>query len=158
MSSEHGAQETFKKLDEVEAELEIQCPNPRKVRLIEIHKEYNPTEIQDMLQAFGSHIAYLTAFVATLEAQTHALKETYKAGIQVAVSKIDPKLSLTAREGEVLATQDIFNSTKKLQIVNESALIMAKGWLEAYEAAYTTVSRMVTLLVGEQTLQTGRHA
>ena len=149
---------TFDKLDAFEADLEKMMPNPGKVRLIDINKEYSPTELQDMLQHFGSYLATLHWNVAMIEAQTHALKESLKTGLQVRVVGADPKLTVSAREAEVLAGDELLRDTRRLQIDNESVLILAKGWLSAYEAAYAAISRIVSLTIGEASLQTGRHA
>lgn len=147
----------FQQLDEFERELGEAVPNPGTGRLIDIDREYNPTELQDILQRFGSYLATLNVAVAKIEAQTHALKESYKTGMQVAVASRDPKATLSARESEVLSAQELFRETRRLQISNEAILLLAKGWLASYEAAFQTVSRLITLRLGEASLATGRH-
>jgi len=147
----------FKHLDELEADLEKQMPNPGKVRLIELDKEYLPTELRDLLQRFGSYLANLYHIEAMVEAQGHALREGFKTGLTVAIAQSGSTANtVTAKEAEVLANNELLRDTRKMQIDHEATLILIKGWRTSYEQAHQTVSRLITLAIGEVQLQTNR--
>jgi hypothetical protein len=150
----YGWWSTFKKLDEFESDLEKQIPNPGKQRLLDIDKEYLPFELRDLLQRFGSYIATLHHLEGMVEAQCLTLKEGFKTGMSVAITQLEsPEATVSGRESQVLATNELFRQTKRMQIDNEAILALLKGWREAYETAWNTTSRLITLAVGEAQLQ-----
>lgn len=151
-------QSVFTGLEEFEKELEKEVPNPSRTRLISTTEEYSPTELSDMLQAFGSYVSTLTHMEALLEAQCHALKESYKTGISIAASRLESRTTTqSGREAEVLSGEELFRQTRRLQIDHESRLILIKGWRSSYDNAWATISRIISLRIGEASLQTGRH-
>lgn len=157
----YGWWTTFRKIDEFEADLEKMVPHPVKQRLIDIDKEYTPTELSDLLQKFGSYLAILHHTEGVVEAQCHALKEGFKTGLSVATAKYESKsktTAVTAKEAEVLAGNELLKQTRRLQIDNEACLIIVKSWRQSYEQAFATASRLVTLMLGEAQLQTSRYA
>jgi hypothetical protein len=77
--------------------------------------------------------------------------------MSVATTKVEAS-SVSGKEALVLADNETFREIRKMQIENEAILLCLKGWREAYEAAYTSISRIVSLEIGEVSLQTGRHA
>lgn len=147
----------FKHLDELEADLEKQIPNPGKVRLLDLDKEYLPAELRDLLQHFGSYLSNLHHIEAIIEAQGHALREGFKTGLTVAMAQSNSSAStVSGKEAEVLANNELLRDTRKMQIDHEATLILIKGWRQAYEQAFQTVSRLITLAIGEVQLQTNR--
>lgn len=155
----YGWWTTFKKIDEFEADLEKMVPHPVKSRLIDIDKEYLPSELSDLLQKFGSYLAILHHTEGVIEAQCHALKEGFKTGLSVATARHESKATaVTAKEAEVLAGNELLKQTRRLQINNEACLIIVKSWRQSYEQAFATASRLVTLMLGEAQLQTTRYA
>lgn len=153
----YGWWSTFKTLDEFEAELDKLVPNPANTRQIELDQEYTPEELRNLLQHFGSYLTTLNGLEARAEAQCHALKEGFNTGIKIAVANAaDKKGTVSAREGDVLAASDLFKHTKRMQIDNESVLLLIKGRRSAYEEAWATTSRLISLMLGEVQLQTPR--
>lgn len=147
------------KVDKFEEDLGKLVPNPRYQRLIQIEREYTPTELSDLLQQFGSYLATLHATEGKIESECHLLKEGYKTGMSVAVAKTETSATtLAGKEAEVLVGNEGFREIRKMQIENEAILVTIKGWRLAYEAAYASISRIISLAIGEVTLQTGRHA
>lgn len=148
----------FKRLDEFELDLEKLVPNPGKQRLIDLDHEYTPAELRELLQRFGSYLASLHNLEGKIEGQCHALREGFKNGIAIAVANSESKTStITGKEAEVLASNELFKQTKRMQIDHEATLLVIKGWRQAYEQAWATVSRIISLNLGEVQLQTGRH-
>lgn len=148
----------FKDIDEIEIDLEKLMVHPGKERLIEIGKEYNPTELRDMLQTFGSNVSTLHVIEGKISGHCHGLREGFKTGMAIAIARLDSKAAtITAKENEILDKQELFRDTKKLQIKNEACLELVQGWRKAYENAWSTVSRIISLEIGEASLQTGRH-
>lgn len=149
----------YKKLDEFEKDLAQMVPNPGEYRLLKLEGEYTPVELSDMLQHFGSYLANLHYMEAMIEAQCHGLKEGFKTGLQVAMASSESEAkTVAAREGEVLANNELLKENRRNQINQEACLILIKGWREAYEIAWQTVSRIITLRQSELVLQTGRYA
>lgn len=150
----------YEKLDDYErTTLRAICPSPGATPLLDIGREYTATELADLLQHFGSYLASIHYQEAMLGSKVHALKESYRTGMQVAMARQDTKSkSVGAAEGEILASNDQFSNLRKMQIEAEAALILVKGWIESYEAAYNTISRLITLHGVDVSLATGRHA
>jgi len=146
----------FNKIDEFEKELSRLVPNPDHI--LNTNKEYTPNELRDLLQRFGSYLSTLHNLEGKMEAQSHAVKEGYKAGMSVAVAKSESKAtSVSGKENEVLANNEIFKDAKRMQIDYECQLLLLKGWRQAYEQGWATVSRLITITIGEANLQTSRY-
>lgn len=142
-------QNTYQKLDALVLDLEKIAPNPTKYRLIDLDKEYTPQELRDLLQKFGSYLSSIHPIEARIEAECHAIKEGLKTGLSIAVVKEEKNGTIKDREAYVLSINEALKKTRMLQIDNESSLIIVQGWRKAYEAAYTCVSRIITLELGE---------
>lgn len=150
MSESFSIEEAREKLDQFQAQLEQLVPNPSGYRLLDIGKEYIPTELRDLLQCYGSYLANLHALEGRIEAEALIVDRGLKTGLSVAVGQSDSKATtITAKEAEVFASNPAFRDLKKLQIYNDSYLALIKGWREAYSSAYATVSRLISLLLGE---------
>lgn len=150
MSEEsYTLQHTYQKLDALVVDLEKIAPNPTKYRLIDLNKEYTPQELRDLLQKFGSYLSSIHPIEARIEAECHAIKEGLKTGLSIAVARAEKEGTVKDREAHILSTNEALKKTRMLQIDNESSLIIVQGWRKAYEAAYTCVSRIVTLELGE---------
>lgn len=148
----------FHSMDEFEEELEKEVPNPSKTRQIDINKEYTPTELRDLLQHFGSYLSTLHRIEARVEAQAHALKSGFNTAMAVAAARSQSKsTTVSAREAEVLVGNELLKQTRRMQIDQEAMHILIKGWVASYEAAYTAISRIISIELGEVALQTGRH-
>lgn len=154
----YGWWSTFKKLDDVELDLERLMPNPGKVRLLDLEVEYSPYELRELLQRFGSYLATLHHMESLIEAQGHALKEGFNNGMKVAMAQTTSKeTTVTGKESEILASNEVFKHTKRMQIDHEATLLLVKGWRQSYEQAWSTVSRLMSLVIGEAQLQTNRY-
>lgn len=146
-----------KHVDDFEAGLEKLVVNPRKERILPIDREYTPVELRDMLQRFGSSLAILSSMEGKIESECHLLKEGLKTSTAITVVKEKPKTgSVSGDEAFVLEGSEALRHIRKLQIYNESVLLALKGWRRAYDDAYVSVSRMISIQIGELTLQTGR--
>lgn len=149
----------YESLHEYENDLKQQIPHPGEYRLLKLEGEYTPTELSDMLQHFGSYLATLHYLEGMLEAQCHALKEVFKTALQVSMASGESEAkTVAAREGEAIASNELLRETRRNQIEMEAKLLLLKGWREAYDIAWSTTSRIITLRGGELALQTGRHA
>lgn len=148
----------FAAMEDVEHQLEQLMPNPGKHTLIERGKEYTPQELESLLQDFGGYLSLLHVMLGKNAGSAHALKQGYNASIQVGLANQEAKQgSVTAREGELLADNELLKQTKRMQIQSESIMEMLKGWVDAYENAWNTVSRMITVQMGEAAMSTNRH-
>lgn len=145
----------FDEMDSVEASLEKEMLNPAKARLINHNQEYTGAELRAQLQYLGSCLSVLHATVAKTEAQGYALDESFKMGMKVAIKDVAGP-TLAERESTVLTQNEVFRKTKKMGINHEALLILLKGWVKAYEAAYTAISRMLSMDLGEMGMQTSR--
>lgn len=145
----------FEDIEGVEASLEKEMLNPAKSRLINHNHEYTSGELRGLLQYLGSCVSVLHTMVAKTEAQGYALDDSFKVGMQKAIKDITGP-TLTEREATVLDQNEIFRRTKKMSINHKAILTLLKGWVKSYEAAYTAVSRMMSLDIGEISLQTSR--
>jgi hypothetical protein len=147
----YGWWTTFEKIDEVVQNLEkMGIPNPSGTYLIDINKEYSPEELRSLLQRFGSYLSILYGLEGKVEGQCHALKEGYKTGLQVAlVRQTTNGKTVKDREGEIVSGNDMFLTTRRMEIDNESVLKVIQGYRKSYESAYNTISRLITLMLGE---------
>lgn len=148
---DYGWWKTFEKMDATKDDLKnMGIPNPAGTRLIDWDKQYSPPELRDMLQRFGSYLSILYGLEGEIEGQCHALKEGYKTGVQVAMVRSESAAkTIKDREGEVISGNELFLSTKRMEIDNESILKLVQGYRKAYESAYNTISRLITLMLGE---------
>jgi len=146
----------FKDIDAIEIELEREMLNPAKARLIEHNREYTPVELRGLLQLFGSNLAILHAIQAKTDAQGYALDESFKVGMKIAIKEIPGGDTIASKEGTILQQNALFKQTKRMAINHESVLITIKGWVKAYEAAYTAVSRMLSMDLGEMEMTSVR--
>lgn len=144
----------FNKLEDLIKELEKICPDPAKGRIIDIEKEYTPQELRDLLQKFGSYLSSLHTIEAKIEAQCHAIKEGLKTGISLSVSQMENKATIKDREANLLASNESLRELKRMQIYYESYLTLVQGWRQAYHSAYSTISRLITLMLGEIQIET----
>lgn len=148
MSESYSLQQTYGKLDALILDLEKIAPNPAKYRLIDLEREYTPQELRDLLQRFGSYLSSIHPIEARIEAECHAVREAMKTGVSVAMLT-EEKGTIKEKEASVLTHNDGLRLTRGLQIDCESSLILIQGWRKAFEAAYTCVSRLITLMLGE---------
>lgn len=157
MTEEHFTIEGARdKVDAFERDLAKMVPNPRQQRLLDLDKDYTEYELQGLLQKFGSYLATLDSMEGKMESECHLLKEGLKSGVAVLAAKSESKeKTITAREAEVLADSSGLRVIRKWQIENEACLLALKGWRRAYEDAYAATSRIISLRVGELSLQTG---
>jgi hypothetical protein len=149
MSEPYSVAVATEKLDEFQKSLEMLIPNPSNYRLLDLNREYTPQELRDLLQKYGSYVATLCSLEGRLEAESVLVDKGLKTGLAVAITQLDPKTTIAAREAEVLASSDTFRDLRKMQIYNEAYSALLKGWKDAYQQAYTTVSRLISLLLGE---------
>lgn len=148
----------FKDIDDYEREIGKIIPDPVKNPLIQTDHEYTPTELSDMLQQLGSYLSILYAHESKVEAHCNALREGFKTGLQVAMARYETESkTVKGQEAEILSGNELFLQTKRMEIKDESILLVISGWRKAYEQAYATISRIVSLRIGEVSLQTGRH-
>ena len=147
------------RLEQFAAQLEELVPNPVKRRLINTEHEYTALELKDLLQMLGSHLATLTAVAGKLEAECHLLKETFKKDMSMALARNATSATQVAiKEGEILVINKELQQIKYMQIESEAFFLLVKSWRNAYDDAYTSISRIVTLEIGEISLQTSRNA
>lgn len=145
-------------LDQIELSLEQHMPNPSKIALIE-EREYTPTELQDLLQKLGGHLATLHTLLGKNYATAHSLKEGFKGAIRVGMVDMETKeTTIAGKEAELMAHSELLRQTKRIEIQSEASISLLKGWVDAYETAWQTISRIITLRMGEASLSTGRHA
>lgn len=143
----------YKKIDEVEEQLASMMPHPGKGRLIDIDKEYLPSELRDLLQRFGSYLATLHYQQGMLEAQVHGIKEGFKTSMNVALSQLDSKAAtVSVREGEVISSNALLRETRKMWIEREAVLLLLQGWVKSFEAAYASISRIASIEISELSL------
>lgn len=125
--------------------LEI-CPNPGNVRLLELDKEYTNSELRHLLQTFGSYLATLSYNQKKIEAECNLLKKALKTGTAQAMLAQRPEGStVTEKEAFLLKTNQSLMYARKMEIINEMYLDLIKGWVDAYDNAYTAVSRIVSV-------------
>jgi Arc/MetJ family transcription regulator len=148
----------FPVLSQWEAYLESRVPSPIKNRLIQVDNEFTLSELKDMLQILGSHIATLVAIAGKQQAECHLLKETFKKSMSRALANHRSEATqVTIKEAEVLEASEVLQLIKDDQLESEACFMFTKSWVDAYEDAYTSISRIVSVELGEASLQTGRH-
>lgn len=148
-----------KHLDTFKEQLSKLVPDPATTRFLIPDKEYMPVELRDFLQLFGGYLGTLYPIEAQIKADCHIVKEGLKTGLSVAMVNTEGKYSTVKdKESTVLAGNEILLHYRKLQIENEACLELISGWVKAYDALYTAVSRIISIQLGELTLNTGRHA
>lgn len=145
----------FKSLDELEAKLTKVMLNPDQQPLLD-DRDKSPSELSELIQRYGGYISYLQGIAGRLRAEALALRESYKTGMAVSTAAIKTG-SEKAKEAQVLESNELFRQTKRLEIQTEAALEMVEGWIKAYDIAWQSVSRTVTLHMGDVSLQTGRR-
>lgn len=149
-------------VDAFVVELAKICEDPSTVRLLKIGEEYTPEQLQELLQRYGSYIGSLINTEKKIGADIYLLKQSYRTGMDIAMAKEVFPATVTAqrtREAFILAKDEMgapYRTAKTLLIKEEACYQVVKGWREAYEAAYAAVSRIVSLVVGEQGMQGGQ--
>ena len=153
-----GYWSVYKQIDEFEADLENKfgIPNPRRVRLIDVNKEYTIAEAKALIQIFGSHLAVLHGFSGVIRGQTLGLKKSFEEGMRIAVSQIPGAGSVTSKRGTALAANEVLAQAKRLEISNEAIVEVIDGWVSAYTKAWETISRMISVDQAEIGLQLNR--
>lgn len=139
-------------LADFERRLNDYVPNPTIRRLVTGDVEYSPDELTQMLQAYSGYIASLSGLLGKMEAEDNILKKGYKNTLRIAVAGFSSTAnSVSGKEAEFLAS-DEGASYRKVSgdiIKQESCLMLTRGWLRAYESAYTGISRVVTIMESE---------
>lgn len=156
MPEEYSLYRTYEKMDSIVKDLEKIAPNPITTRVIEYDKEYTPQELRDLLQRFGSFLSTIHPLEARIEAECYAIREALKTGMAICIANLDEKGTVKDREAMVMASNEGLRKTRMLQIDNESSLIIVQGWRKAYESAYSTTSRLITLALGEAEFMSSR--
>ena len=133
-------------------ELGKYVPDPSDKRLLDPDADYSPMQLQQFLQTFGAYISNLAALKRRMEAELLIQKRSAKATKMVTMARHRSGIgSVGQQEGEILASE---HGTRILEdelnlIKQESCLTFLKGWLEAYEQAYASASRVVEVLKAE---------
>lgn len=114
----------------------------------------DPAQLRPALQEFGSYVSWLEAQIGLIEGRKNALKQAYDVAVLVdsAGVKDNTKASEKSKEAQILAKSETLRATKRLQIENETLLYTARGLCAAYQRAWETVSRLITLQVSETEL------
>lgn len=147
-----------KSLDDFKESLGKMVPNPAACIWLEPNKEYMPVELRDFLQTFGGYLGTLYGIEGQIKAECHIIKEGLKTGLSVAMVNSEGKHpTVKDKEASVMAGNEMLLHYRKLQIQNEACLELVTGWRQSYDALYTAVSRIITIQMGELTLQTGRY-
>lgn len=158
MTEDFSIASARQKLDNFKDQLEKLVPNPGANRLLDLNREYTPDELRSLLQQFGSYISSLAAVVGQIEAEHLIVSEGLKTGMEIAMEQMELKgTTITQRKAELMANDSRFADLRKLEIMNEAMLALVRGWLKSYESAYASVSRIITLFIGETTVQSGRY-
>lgn len=142
-NDEWGWWSVFKSLEDLQSEVRGIMKDPTLEPLLE-RREYTPLDIQQLLTVFGGCLAWLYVTEGKMEAQAHALKESYKKAVATQTVNIVAN-SEKAKEAKALEDSEILRQTGKMAIGFESLLIYVKGVAKAYQAAYDSLSRIVTV-------------
>lgn len=143
------------KLDGFIADLTKLVPNPGAQRLLEINREYTPPELRSLLQQFSSYLSTLYGFQGRIEAESILINEAYKTGSDVAIlDSIEG--TITAKKARLIKENPAYARLRRLEIQNDAYKALLAGWIKSYESAYTGVSRIITLTVGELGAQSSR--
>lgn len=152
-------EKAYQQIEEFETKLKLICPSPNEVRLLELGKEYTNPELRALLQTFGSYLASLRALQGKISAEGNMLKKALKTGMAMATLAQHPEGSTVAeKEAKLLNDNVQLMHVRKMQIKSEMYLDIIKGWVDAYDDAYTAVSRIVSLQLGDESLATARHS
>lgn len=117
----------------------------------------SPVDLNKLLVEYGAHLSRLEGAVGLLQGKYIALKEGLATGMAVATAKIDePKVTEKSKEAKVMAGSETLRQTRRMQIETEAVLAAAKGMRDAYQRAWETVSRLISLWVNEATISGGR--
>lgn len=150
MSEDFTVDRAREKLDEFQASLEKLVPNPSSYRLLDLDREYTPVELRDILQRYSSYLATLYSLRGRIRAESIIVDRGFKTGMAVARSQNPAKTTTIAdKEADILANNEGFRELKKMQIFNETYEALIDGWIEAYGQAYSGVSRIISLFLGE---------
>lgn len=139
-------------LADFERRLNDYVPNPTMRRLVSGDVEYSPDELTALLQTYSGYIASLSGLLGKMEAEDNILKKGYKNTLRIAVAGFQSNTnSINAKEAEFLASPEgaPYRKVAGDIIKQESCLMLTKGWLKAYESAYTGISRVVTIVESE---------
>jgi len=113
--------------------------------------------LSEALTRFGGYLTYLSAKIGELEGQQKAYQEGYSVAVMVGTKDLPEKLAEKAKEAKVVAASETLRETKRRQIETEAIILAAKGLRDAYQNAWDTASRLVTLFVAESGLASSRH-
>lgn len=124
--------------------------------------EMAPIDLQRKLQEFGGHLIWLNAMYGIIEGRQKALLETYDAMMTAAKGKYtDPKIysSEAAKAAAALGDPDTgpaLRTTKRRLIEAEAIYSAHKRLIDAYEHGWATISRQMSMTIGEMGLATHR--
>lgn len=127
-------------------------PDPTPRRLVSGDVEYSPDEIIQMLQEYSGYISNLCALEGRMMAEENVMKKGYKNGLRIAVAGFQSTAtSVSGKESEFLASEEgaTYRRVAGDIIKQESCLMIVRGWIKAYESAYTGISRVVTVVESE---------
>lgn len=85
-------------------------------------------------------------------AEDNVYKKGYKNTLRIAVAGFQSTAnSVSGKEAEFLASEEgaPYRKVAGDMIKQESCLMLVRGWLRAYESAYTGVSRVVSVMESE---------
>ena len=113
-----------------------------------------------LLQEFGGYLAYLNANQGLLIGRSHALKEVFEASMAATKGRLSGDYKTeAAKEQAALNDPDVgeaLREAKRRHIEIEACILSQKGMIAAYERLWETVSRQITLSIGEARLATDR--
>jgi hypothetical protein len=121
-----------------------------------------PLDLQRKLQEFGGYLVWLNAMYGVIEGKQKALLETYDVMLTAAKGKFtDPKLYSTESAKAAAALNDgevgaALRSTKRRLIEVEAVHAAHKRLIDAYEHGWNTISRQMSMTIGEMGLATHR--
>lgn len=139
-------------LADFETRLNDYVPNPTARRLVSGEVEYTPEELTGMLQAFSGYIASLSGLLGKMEAEDNIMKKGYRNTLRIAVAGFQSRAnSVSGKEAEFLASDEgaTYRKVAGDIIKQESCMMLTRGWLKAYESAYTGISRVITVMESE---------
>lgn len=121
-----------------------------------------PLDLQKKLQEFGGSLMWLNAMYGVIEGKQRVLLETYEVMLAAAKGKFsDPKLfsSESSKVSAALSDPDVgpdLRATKRRLIEIEAVYSAHKRMIDAYEHGWNTVSRQMSMTIGEMGLATHR--
>ena len=146
----------YTRIQDFETELETIVPNPRSYRLLAIGEEYTIEQLGALLQNYGSYLSTLHSYKGIIKGQTHGLKQSFSEGLKVAMAQLGGGGTNASKEGQVMAENETLGLAKKMQIEQEAVFEVVDGWIDSYQIAWDTISRLITIHMGEVALQTNR--